>query len=148
MPMRFRQRFDPNLRARLSQEAGRISKAVNDGLKAEAEAIQKKAQAYAPYETGALMRAIKVEGLNQRTAWAVYIDRDAPDDTGKYTVGVYGIRLHEDTNWTRGPGTIPPRGPKYLERAYRERARGFARRMQEIARRAFSALPLPRSGSS
>jgi hypothetical protein len=148
MPMRFRQRFDSNIQARLSQEGGRISKAINDALQAEAEAIQKKARAYAPFETGALMAAIKVEGLDRRTAWAVYIDRNAPDDTGKYTVGVYGIRLHEDTNWTPGPGTIPPRGPKYLERAYRERARGFARRMQELSRRAFASLPSPGAGSS
>jgi hypothetical protein len=144
--MRFRQRFSDSIRVRLSQEAGRISKAVNDALKHEAEVIQNKARDYAPFETGALMEAIKVEGMERRTSWAVYIDRAMPDDTGKYTVGDYFLRLHEESDWKPGPGTIRPRGNKYLERAYRERARGFAKRMQEIARAALlglSAPPLP-----
>jgi hypothetical protein len=148
--MRFRQRFSDTIRARLAQEAGNISKAVNDALQHEAQQIQKKAREYAPFETGALMEAIKVEGMERRTAWAVYIDRNAPDDTERYTVGTYFLRLHEESDWKPGPGTVPPRGPKYLERAYRERARGFARRMQQIAAAALQGgtAPLPVVGQA
>lgn len=135
MPMRVRQRLD-NVRVRLQRAGGAITKEVNDALQKEAEKIQKKARDYAPLEHGPLMNAIKVENLDRRTAWAVFVDRDAPDDTDEYTVGLYYLRLHEESDWKPGPKTVWPRGPKYLERAYRERAEGFTRRMREAASRA------------
>lgn len=141
MAMRaYRARFE-NIRVRLSQETGRIVKNVNDQMQKEAERIQKDAIALAPFDTGALEQAIKIENLGYRRKWSVYIDRNAPADDG-VTVGVYATWLHEapegSINW--GPGTrgkpgvngmLP--GAKFLERAYRARIRGFARRMREAA---------------
>lgn len=139
MPMRVTSDFQ-NVQARLRVAARLVPQEVREALKAEAEGIQKVARDYAPLEHGNLMDSIKVANLGQRLAFAVYIDKDHPDDTGRYTVGAYGFRLHEDTNWKRGPKTISPRGPKFLERALRERSKGMLRRLADAAARGLKRL--------
>lgn len=131
-----------NVQARLRVAAQRVPQEVRAALKVEAENIQKLARDYAPLDQGNLMESIKIANLGQRLAFAVYIDPNHPDDTGRYTVGVYAFRLHEDTNWTPGPKTIKPRGPKFLERALRERSKGMLKRLADAASRGLKRLGL------
>ena len=149
----FRARFE-DIRVRLSQEAGKIQKRVNDGLEQEAKNIQADAIALAPFKEGYLEKSIKLEAKDRRTAFVIYIDKDAPAagrEGGPTTVGEgpprgpvggYAVFLHEapddDINW--GPGTLAKPGTKgmrpgskYLERAYKNAIRGFASRMRNIA---------------
>lgn len=94
----------------------------------EAERIQKRAQMYAPVDTGGLEEAIKVDKSiddNRRVEFSVYVDGDmtAPDGT---PLRDYAFEMHE-SSYKLGPkseikaDTIGVKvGRKFLERAAAE----------------------------
>jgi hypothetical protein len=141
MPARIRGDFE-NIRARLTQTGGRIVKSINDQLEREAKGIQELARDYVPIDEGNMEAAIKIESKNRRQLWAVYVDKNMPDDTGKYTVGDYLNFLHEGIpDYSLGPKSLAKAaqgkavGRKFLERAYRERvAGGMLGRVRDAAR--------------
>lgn len=128
-----------NIRARMKLVSDVVINEVSQQLQKEADKIRDKAREYAPLEKGNLMNAIK-SGQTNKTTWVVFIDAGMSDDTGKYKVGDYAFRLHEDTSWKPGPLTTSPRGPKFLERAYEELAKNFQRRMADATRRGLKRL--------
>jgi hypothetical protein len=123
------------VKARLKITGELVTAEAMRQMEKEAYEIQNLARDYAPLEKGNLMEAIQARRTRGKSGWVIEIDEGKPDDTGRYTVGDYAIRLHEDTSWTPGPLTIWPRGPKYLERAYLERAKNLMRRMRDAVRR-------------
>lgn len=120
--------------ARMRAVGDKVSRAVMRALEKEAIRVRDEARRRAPLEMGNLEKAIVSErDGTKKAAYIVYVNEAAPDDTGNYTVGDYYLYLHEGFMWKPGPGTVYPRGRKYLERGYNAAIRGAFKRIQTAA---------------
>lgn len=147
----------------LEQTGNRVMKHAVERMELEAHRIAKLAREWAPYDTGALESAIKVEsdreGTNRRKRFFVYIDPSVtqtdPNTSEPKPVGQYAMYMHEGIrgfgmlsldNWSdgynlgerskikdAGRGVV---GAKFLERAARERESALLASVYNAAREA------------
>ena len=133
------------LMATIRQGGEKAVRGVAKQMEDEGEEIADLARQYAPVDEHNLENAIEVEssrsGVNRRTVVDVGVNSFAPvEGREDITVGDYAFIMHEGV-YNLGPGSLAKDGgrgvvgPKYLERALKERERGLIGRLSRAAKR-------------